>query len=566
MRDQPVLCLIATVRRVYARVASAAVCRVNVLSCLAAVLAAFAVFDLHGETIARWTLDDHAVGTVLVPGMVFKNKINPGTYDLVLRAVDPSQSAEANRPVVTNGFPSHLKWEPYFGSSTNCELEDVSCAVKFNGGGKKGYYLELADPTGALKTSNWTLEVFVRSVGGACAGTAISMPAMTDGTMVGTNSIAYTVPLSTWPGTFFLKDAGGGKYTYTNAGWNAGARGNMLQDIWFHIAVQCEAGTLHYRRDHAPMYQSTTWIQPDSAAPFILGGTLWGGDFTGCITEMRLSSRALPVQEMSRATTEGAPRGTTLLYARYEPGDGYHFTGELAKYYNVDSSGQATHNVKGIETTNDVQDVYVHPGYAMPAQFVKNLSSLVPTNLMYFGEYRSPPLNDLQNLTLECFVRVDEVTGTGDRLGIVQMSYYGGVAGTALWGLHVRPDGRLTATWVPYNLAAPGQYWASELVAPAGTAIDDGKWHHVALVVSVDCAAPRTTLTLYVDHVAKATSSYNGWLRVYSNGVARKWFVINGDKGWRGALDELRVSAGALDPQTEMLWQRRHGGTQIYFR
>ena len=531
-----------------------------------ALFVAAAALGLRGATIARWTLDDYAVGTVLEPGMVFKNKINPGTYDLVLRAVDSSQAAEANRPVVTNGFPSYLKWEPYFSASTNCDLENVSCAVKFNGGGKKGYYLELADPTGALKTSDWTLEVFVRSAGGACSGTAISMPAMTDGTMVGTNSIAYTSPLATWPGTYFLKDAGGGAYTYASAGWNATARGEMLKDIWFHLAVQCTAGKLEYRRDHSAMYLSTTWIQPDSAAPFIFGGTLWGGDFNGCITEIRLSTTALSYQSMSRATVEGSPRGTTILYARYEPGEGYHFTGELADYYNVDINKQSTHNAANIETTNDVQDIYVHPGKEMPTQLVKNLSSLVPTNMLYFGENRSPPLNDLQNLTLECFVRVDEITGTGDRFGIAQMSYYSATSGTALWGLHILPNGCPAVTWVPYNLAATGQYWASQISAPAASAINDGKWHHLALVVEVDCAAPKTILTLYVDHVAKATSTYNGWLRLYSNGVSRKWFVINNGIGWRGALDELRVSAGALDPLTEMLWQRRHGGTLMFFR
>ena len=525
-----------------------------------------AAIAADADVLARWTFDDYPVGTVLEPGAVFRNKLNPGTYDLVLRAVDPSKAAAAFLPVVTNGFPAYLKWEPYLGASTNCELETCSHAVKFNAGAAKGYYLELADPSGELKTSNWTLEMFARTSGGAYDGTAISMPAMTDGTMTGTNSICYSVPLATWPKTYLLKDLGGGAYNYVNAGWNASARGSMLNDEWYPLAVQCTSGTLYYRRDTAAMYLSTPWIQPDQSAPFLFGGTLWEGDFNGCIAEIRLTSSSLDYKEMARATVEGAPHGTTILYARYEPADGYHFSGALAKYYNQDSSAQTTHNAKNLVFTNDVQSAFVHPGRAMPRDMEKNLSSLVPTNSIHFGENLATPLIDLQNVTLECFVRIDEITGTGDRFSIAQLSFYPANEGNALWGLNVLSSGRLSATWVPYNLAAPGQYWTSEISTSAGDVINDGKWHHVALVVVVDSAAPKTTIKLYLDHELKASSSFNGWLRPYSNGVSRRWFVIKANNGWRGAIDELRISAGALDPETEMLWQFNHGGTLLYFR
>ena len=535
---------------------------------LAVVISVVGSIAAEADVVARWTFDDYPVGTVLEPGAVFRNKENPGTYDLVLCAVDPSQAAVEYRPVVTNGFPAYLQWEPSKAAS-NQFLRASGNGIWFKGGAAKGYYLKLADPEGALKTQNWTLEAFVRSVGKKCPGAVISMPAQTDGTMRGTNSVCYSAPLATWPGTYFLKvvDAAAGTYTYGSAGWNATSRGDLRKDIWFQLAVQCSNGTLSYKRDVQNMYSSTTWVQPDSSAPFLFGGTLWSGDYEGCLTEARFSDTALSFPNMAHATVENAPHGTTLLHARYEPGQGYHFTGVLADYVNEDStSNQSTHNATSVLLTNDVQAVFVHPGRALPPTLEKNVSSLVPTNGLYFCENRSAPFIDLQNGTIECFVRIDEVTGTETTLSIVHFGLYAGNDGTPLWGLVVRPNGRLSAAWVPYNLNNTEQYWASSLSTPESAKIDDGKWHHIALVVIVDYETANTTIKLYLDHNFVSSSSYPGTLRVNAGAENRRCLMIRKGNGWRGALDELRISAGALDPETEMLWQFDHGGTLLYFR
>lgn len=34
-------------------------------------------------------------------------------------------------------------------------------------------------------------------------------------------------------------------------------------------------------------------------------------------------------------------------------------------------------------------------------------------------------------------------------------------------------------------------------------------------------------------------------------------------KDFAGAIDEVRITKGILDPQTEMLWQHDHGGTML---
>jgi len=513
------------------------------------------------DVVARWTFDDYPVGTVLEPGAVFRNKENPGTFDLVLCAVDPSQATDAYRPVVTNGFPAYMQWEPTYAAS-NQFLRASGNAIWFKGGAEKGYYLKLADPDGVLKTQNWTLEAFVRSVNKKCPGAVISMPAQTDGTMRGTNSVCYSAPLNTWPGTYFLKvvDAAAGTYTYANANWDARKRGDLMKDIWFQLAVHCTNSTLTYRRDTQGMYSSTKWVQPDSSAPFLFGGTLWSGNYEGCLTEMRFSNAALTPSEMAHATVENAPRGTTLLHARYEPDQGYHFGGVLADYFNDDTVLQTIHNAKDVLLTNDVKAAFVQSGRALPPTLESNVSSLVPTSSLYFCNTRSTPFIDLQNVTLECFVRIDEVMETNIVLYIVHQGAYTDDNGTPQWGLGIRSNGRLTAGWVP-----TGQYWAASFNTPETAKIDDGKWHHIALVVTVDWDTPTTTIKLYLDHKLVTSTSYRGALTML-NSAGGKRLVIRRGNGWNGALDELRISAGALDPDTEMLWQFSHHGTLLYFK
>ena len=141
----------------------------------------------------------------------FPNGKNPkrsyapsGVHDAVICAVDPAQADEQYLPVVTNGFPAGLQWEPSLYTTNLSLIETSGPAIWFRGGGSKGYYLKIDDSNGELKASNLTFELFGRSVNKTFSNTVMSMPAAQDGSWGTTNSFAYIGALNTWPNTSML--------------------------------------------------------------------------------------------------------------------------------------------------------------------------------------------------------------------------------------------------------------------------------------------------------------------------------------------------------------------------
>jgi hypothetical protein len=512
---------------------------------------------IQAATVGRWKLDDYPVGTVLKVGDTFHDSV--GGRDAVLCAVDPAQADTQYLPVVTNGFPAELAWEPKLWTTNSALLEMCDKAIWFKGGGLKGYYLKIADDDGALKTSNMTFELFGRSVNKKFSDTVMSMPAAQDGSWGTTNSFRYASALATWPHTGALRtkaDSPTG-YTDTSFGWNATAKGDYYTDAWFHLAVRVSNGTLSFKRDHQDMWSSCAWTHPDNTAPFIVGGAQSLDALSGCVTQIRISDTALSLSEMMFATPNGAVHGTVLYHASFDEDAKCHGT-VLDNYVNCNKD----HVVAGtFLPTNAVQARYVHPGKEMPeGALVKNFGAAAENgeNLFYtyFGTQHDNILRDLNDFTLECFVKIDEVFGTlaaTNRLPLVGLGHYSDADYTFRWGFKIAEDGR------PIAVVTAPNYWEDSYWG--AMSILDGQWHHLAMTVSENPDDGKVTVNFYVDHVLAASKTATKW---YSKGLttAQRFHVCRRND-FSGAIDEVRVTKGILDPQTEMLWQRNHGGTLL---
>ncbi|MCR5839203.1 MAG: LamG domain-containing protein, partial [Kiritimatiellae bacterium] len=83
---------------------------------------------------------------------------------------------------------------------------------------------------------------------------------------------------------------------------------------------------------------------------------------------------------------------------------------------------------------------------------------------------------------------------------------------------------------------------------PSGCPYFDGKWHHLA--VSFSSTGSTTEIKQYFDYDLKGTETINGALETSVSGTLMIGESWNGDSRLNGRLDEIRVHAGAVGPES----------------
>ena len=140
-------------------------------------------------------------------------------------------------------------------------------------------------------------------------------------------------------------------------------------------------------------------------------------------------------------------------------------------------------------------------------------------------------LSALTQATIECFVCFGETPSSGMVFSL----------GSGAGSFAIASDataGTLAGTFVPYDHLAASNGGAAALAPLAGK----GAWHHVAIVI--DRTKPGAdAVKFYVDY-ERATPAGRAWDKAAS--------MLDGTlaigTGFAGRIDDLRVSAGALDP------------------
>jgi hypothetical protein len=140
-------------------------------------------------------------------------------------------------------------------------------------------------------------------------------------------------------------------------------------------------------------------------------------------------------------------------------------------------------------------------------------------------------LSGLTQATIECFVLFGETPSSGTIFGM----------GSGAGSFAVAADataGTLSGSFIPYDHLAASNGGSAALAPLAGKAA----WHHVALVI--DRTSPGAdAVRFYVDY-ERATPAGRAW----DASATMLDGALSVGAGFTGRIDDLRVSAGALDP------------------
>ena len=148
------------------------------------------------------------------------------------------------------------------------------------------------------------------------------------------------------------------------------------------------------------------------------------------------------------------------------------------------------------------------------------------------------------DVTIEAMVKT-----TATDFGYLVSKQEYGTAG--YWYFRTQPDGTLFFESVDTLYPNPGNTVVS---AHGLTPVNDGEWHHVALVVDAD-ASTGTTINMYVDYsndTAGVASSPTGLGDLDNVGNLYVGIRSDGGQPYTGDLDCVRISDTALEP-TEMI-------------
>ena len=151
-------------------------------------------------------------------------------------------------------------------------------------------------------------------------------------------------------------------------------------------------------------------------------------------------------------------------------------------------------------------------------------------------------LSTLTQATIECFVRFGASPSSGTILSL----------GSGVGSFAVTSDATtdtLTGTFIPYDHLAASNGGTAALAPLAGKI-----WHHVALVI--DRTKPGSdAVKFYVDY-ERATPAGRAW----DKAATMLDGVLTVGAGFTGRIDDLRVSAGALEPSEFIQSAARTGG------
>lgn len=242
-------------------------------------------------------------------------------------------------------------------------------------------------------------------------------------------------------------------------------------------------------------------------------------------------------------------------------GQSRHFDGYLAQYYFIDGQ-QLTPDAFGETGTygewrpKEYTGTYGTNGYYLPfnnsstkhtvtasgnAQHSTTQYKIGASSIKFdgTGDYLTiPNHNDFNfdgDYTVECWFKTTSTSG-----GCFYSKHQPGVANI---GLFINRASAGAITW---------QDDKNGIYTTTGSSLNDGNWHHVALVRN---GSGSNNLKLYIDGTLASTQS-GSTAQTQSSDVAIGYYINNGDQYLDGYIDEHRVSSSArytadFTPSTE---------------
>lgn len=548
-------------------------------------------FAAKAETVVHYTFDDLGdVGTTLADSSTIQNKATPGTLDATVYGMNgkAKYASSVNRPYVTNGVPETLRVLDPVGRTIATSADKALRFPCTNAGGQ-GALLEIPNDS-ALRPSSFTVEMLVRLVAvypNAGWQTIACQPFSSTENKYGwyiglDNANCQTIVLR-------FVDTEGTERTCSIS------IGKVLLDYkWHHFAFTVEPNSADSSKTNIRFYIDYVGIYNYVPAPYsvvlsdsedcpvqIGGTTTTTRNFMGEIGEFRFSSGALDPGEFLRPHNAAIDKDVVLYYD-FEDTDAYDGNFAYSTNRASDVVNKASPIMPGAFQTAVGTDSKTYPfideaspGYrVLPSQNAESEKTMKSTHAFRNASYKVVGSNtsrlkctpayadifrDTEDFTVEMFYKCGEKEYSDEAEAIAQQSKLFIVPGQFQIGF-----GNSTAQMIPIltTLTTSG---SSYVYFSSGTRVDDGKWHHIAVVVKQ--SGDSKTFSWYHDGDLYKNQSitFSGSVSPMSSGAVWHIGTNNGGRAFDGWIDSLRVTLRALEP-SEFLRKENQPGLTIIFK
>ena len=541
---------------------------------------AFAAFAAKADTVVWYTFDNLGdVGTVLANGSTIQNKANLGTLDATVYGMNgkTKYAASIRYPYVTNGVPETLRVLDPVGN-TIASAVDKGLRFPCVNAGSNGAMLEIPNDE-SLRPSAFTVEMFVRiNPSGTGHQMIACQPSTTD------ERYGWAIECRQYSSTSIHLLFDRENDTQADAGIS---KADILSDYkWHHIALtvaphatDSTKSVVRFYIDYKNIYDYPNApyvpILSDSAdCPIQIGGTtVTGQNFMGEIGEFRFSSGALMPGQFLRPQNAAIDKDVVLYYD-FEDGDVYDGNFAYSTNSASDVVNKASPIMPGAFQTKVGSDSKTYPfideaspAYkVLPAAGVESDKTMISTHAFRNAAYTvvggnssrlkcTPAYEDLfrdaEDFTVEMFYKCGEKEYSDET--IAQQSKLFFIPGQFQIGF-----GNSTAQMIPILTTSGSGY----VYFSSGTRVDDGKWHHIAVVVKQ--SGDSKTFSWYHDGDLYKNQSltFSGSVSPMTSGESWHIGINNGGRPFDGWIDSLRVTLRALEP-SEFLRAEKQPGLSI---
>ena len=551
------------------------------LGCKRLIAGAAIAFALaaKADTVVWYTFDDLGdVGTSIADSSTIQNKANPGVHDataygMVGMTKTPGSTRKA---IVTNGIDSVMRIVDPVGDTAS---SDVDSALHFWAGNPAGNGMTLEIPNdAALRPSAFTVEMFVRYFEEPSNWQTLACQPSRSGK-------GYAWRLACY------KDAkGNAGLWFTNETTQVGRRCGVgdfdfSDRKWHHVAFTYAPHATDPTKCVIKVYFDYNKINewngvefvidwPDSAdCPIQIGGTtVEHSAFCGEISEFRFSSGAMDPGEFLRPHNAAIDKDVVLYYDFEESNvyDGNFGTTENNLLNKASPIMPGTFQTAvGTDSKTYPFIDEASPGHrVLPSQNAESERTMKSTHAFRNASYRvvgantsrlkcTPVYEDLfrdaEDFTVEMFYKCGEKNYSDET--IVQSAKLLVIPGQFEVGF-----ANSTAQMMPILHTSGGMINFS-----SGPRVDDGKWHHVAVVVSQSGGSK--TFSWYHDGnlYANQSKSFSGTVSPMKQGEIWHIGTLNGGRAFDGWIDSLRITLRALSP-SEFLRAENQPGLTIIVR
>ena len=426
-------------------------------------------------------------------------------------AGDKFNSADSQVSPLDKGLASYWKFDDGSGGSA------ADASGNGNTGTLSGGPTWTGGKIGGALTFNGTNQYVSTSDIGTSTDSAYTISAWVNPSSTASGDIYYRGAAT---GEMLFQTSGGAASLYadlTTAGWQNVTGGSVATGTWSHlVGVYTRQGSLKIYVNGV-LAGTTSLPSYDLAVNGFFHSSIGSYNrsttsaYPGSIDEVRIYNRALSADEVAKLYRTTAPDSPDTGIVGYWPFNGTDVAGTTA----YDRSGKGNNGTLTNSPTKTIGKIGQALSFNGTSQYVSN-SGAVP--------YAS--FADNLPITVSAWVKTTSVSGADT------------IAST--WDFHTTSGWRFMLTPQPELLIADAN-GTNHRDSHGGTAVNDGKWHHV--VATYDGSQNSSGIKVYVDAIANVmTPTTNTAPGALSNAMFNIGKIGGGTPQYfNGSIDEVRL-------------------------